>query len=76
MAIHPYPAHLVTRAQLPDGTDVLVRPIRPEDAEMLQEFVRQLSPETKYFRYMQNIKELTATCSSASRRWTTTASSH
>jgi acetyltransferase len=60
MAIHPYPAQLVTRAQLPDGTDVLVRPIRPEDAEMLQEFVRQLSPETKYFRYMQNIKELTA----------------
>ncbi len=59
MAIHPYPAHLVTRTQLADGTDMLIRPIRPEDAEMLQEFVRQLSPETKYFRYMQNLKELT-----------------
>jgi acetyltransferase len=59
MAVHPYPAQLVTRGQLPDGTDVLIRPVRPEDAELLQEFVRQLSPETKYFRYMQNIKELT-----------------
>ena len=59
MAIHPYPAHLVTRTQLADGTDMLIRPIRPEDAEMLQDFVRQLSPETKYFRYMQNLKELT-----------------
>jgi acetyltransferase len=59
MAIHPYPAHLVTRTQLADGTDMLIRPIRPEDAEMLQGFVRRLSPETKYFRYMQNLKELT-----------------
>jgi acetyltransferase len=59
MAIHPYPAALVSQTQLPDGTDILLRPIRPEDAELLQEFVRGLSPETKYFRYMQNLKELT-----------------
>lgn len=30
MAIHPYPSELESRWQLPDGTDVLVRPIRPE----------------------------------------------
>ncbi|MCB1802077.1 MAG: acetate--CoA ligase family protein, partial [Gammaproteobacteria bacterium] len=34
MAIHPYPPELETTWQLPDGTDVAVRPIRPEDAEI------------------------------------------
>jgi len=59
MAIHPYPIHLVERVQLPDGTDLIIRPIRPEDAEMEQDFVRGLSEQTKYFRFMQAIKELT-----------------
>lgn len=59
MAIHPYPANLVTRSQLPDGTDIVVRPIRPEDAEMEQDFIRELSDEAKYFRFMQALQELT-----------------
>jgi acetyltransferase len=59
MAIHPYPAHLVARSQLPDGTDIVVRPIRPEDAEMEQDFIRELSDEAKYFRFMQALQELT-----------------
>jgi acetyltransferase len=59
MAIHPYPAHLVTQWQLPDGTNVVMRPIRPEDAEIEDEFVRNLSPESKYFRFMRALHELT-----------------
>jgi acetyltransferase len=59
MAIHPYPAHLVSHFQLPDGTDVTVRPIRPEDAEIEQNFMRNLSNEAKYFRFMQSMQELT-----------------
>ena len=59
MAIHPYPSQLIERVQLPDGKDLVIRPIRPEDAEMEQEFVRGLSEQTKYFRFMQAIKELT-----------------
>jgi acetyltransferase len=59
MAIYPYPAHLVTTWQLPDGTNMTIRPIRPEDAEMEQEFVRNLSERAKYFRFMQTIDELT-----------------
>ena len=43
---------------LPDGNDLIIRPIRPEDAEMKQNFVRSLSDQTKYFRFMQAIKEL------------------
>jgi acetyltransferase len=58
MAIHPYPAHLVNQMQLPDGTDLTIRPIRPEDAQIEQEFVRALSPQTKYFRFMQSLQEL------------------
>jgi acetyltransferase len=59
MAIHPYPAHLTTRSFLPDGAELIIRPIRPEDAEIEQTFVRNLSPEAKYFRFMQTIEELT-----------------
>jgi acetyltransferase len=59
MAIHPYPAALVQRWHLPDGTPVTVRPIRPEDAAIEQAFVRGLSERTRYFRFMQAVHELT-----------------
>jgi acetyltransferase len=59
MAVYPYPSHLIEHAQLPDGTDFVIRPIRPEDAQMEQQFVRGLSQQTKYFRFMQALKELT-----------------
>ncbi|MFO7594622.1 MAG: bifunctional acetate--CoA ligase family protein/GNAT family N-acetyltransferase [Pseudomonadota bacterium] len=59
MAIHPYPHHLVNQLQLADGTNITIRPIRPEDAEIEQSFVRRLSPQSKYFRFMQTLTELT-----------------
>ncbi|MDJ0805702.1 MAG: bifunctional acetate--CoA ligase family protein/GNAT family N-acetyltransferase [Gammaproteobacteria bacterium] len=59
LAIHPYPAHLVTQIQLHDGTDIIIRPIRPEDAEIEQQFIRDLSSEAKYFRFMSSLQELT-----------------
>lgn len=58
VAIHPYPANLVRSIVLRDGTPVTVRPIMPEDAEMEQRFVRALTPETKYFRFMSALREL------------------
>ncbi|WP_045226158.1 bifunctional acetate--CoA ligase family protein/GNAT family N-acetyltransferase [Methyloterricola oryzae] len=58
MAIHPYPSHLVSSFQLFDGTDITIRPIRPEDAEMEKDFVRNLSPEARYFRFMESLQEL------------------
>lgn len=58
MAIHPYPAHLVTRYQTAEGQMVTIRPIRPEDAQREQEFVSRLSNETRYFRFMNTIREL------------------
>ncbi len=59
MAIHPYPAHLVGRYRLDDGTSLTVRPIRPEDAELEQAFVAGLSERSRYLRFMYSLKELT-----------------
>ena len=61
MAIYPYPTQLVSQWQLADGTDITIRPIRPEDAELVQAFVRGLSEESKYFRFMSSMHELTET---------------
>jgi acetyltransferase len=59
MAIHPYPSAMEHHTRLADGTELVIRPMRPEDAEMEREFVRELSPQSKYMRFMQSIKELT-----------------
>jgi acetyltransferase len=58
MAIYPYPTHLVSNWQLADGTNIQVRPIRPEDAEIERDFVNNLSEQSKYFRFMQTLQEL------------------
>ena len=59
MAIHPYPRHLVQPRQMKTGQEWLLRPIRPEDAEPLQEFVRDLSDESRYMRFVSMLRELT-----------------
>ncbi|BEV72106.1 MULTISPECIES: bifunctional acetate--CoA ligase family protein/GNAT family N-acetyltransferase [unclassified Paludibacterium] len=61
MAIMPYPTRQIRQAQLADGTPVTIRPVRPEDAEMQQAFVRNLSEESRYNRYMSSIKQLSQT---------------
>jgi acetyltransferase len=58
MAIHPYPAHLQSIWRAADGTQVIIRPIWPEDAAIEGEFVVGLSPDTKYLRFMAPLKEL------------------
>jgi acetyltransferase len=58
MAIHPYPAHLVSRQGLSDGTELTIRPIRPEDADIEQAFIRGLSQESRYFRFISALQEL------------------
>lgn len=45
-------------ATLRDGTNVTIRPIGPEDTEREQAFVRGLSPESRYFRFMTTLREL------------------
>jgi acetyltransferase len=59
LAVAPYPRHLVEHGFLPDGTSITIRPIRPEDAQSEQAFVRKLSPRARQSRFMQAIHELT-----------------
>jgi acetyltransferase len=58
LAIHPYPRELEETVTLKNGDPVLLRPIRPEDAELEREFVAALSPQTLYRRFMMPVKEL------------------
>jgi len=44
--------------RLADGARVGVRPIRPDDAAIEQEFVRALSSEARYNRFMADVGEL------------------
>ena len=58
LVITPYPAKYVVLWKLKDGTEVTLRPIRPEDEPMELEFVRGLSTETSRFRFFQIIRDL------------------
>ena len=61
LAILPYPARFEQVWPLPGGGEYSVRPIRPDDAQMLQDLVHSLSPESRYFRFVSSITELPAT---------------
>jgi acetyltransferase len=43
---------------LPDGSAATLRPIRPSDMELEQAFVRNLSPQSKFKRFMSELREL------------------
>lgn len=45
---------------LPDGTRVLVRPLRPEDAALYPEFFREVTPEDARLRFFGPMRELSA----------------
>ena len=53
-----YPAELIQQRYLFDGTQVIIRPIRAEDAGIEQDFVRGLSRESRYARFMATVNEL------------------
>jgi acetyltransferase len=53
-----YPQHLIRHLVLRDGTPIVIRPIRPDDAEREQDFVRDLSEQSRFMRFMTTINEL------------------
>lgn len=59
MAIHPYPRRLVQNMVSEKLGQWQLRPIRPEDAVLLQEFIRGLSDESRYMRFVSMLRELT-----------------
>jgi len=56
-----YPVELVQNWTLRDGTRVVIRPIRPEDRQIEQDFVRNLSDESHYFRFFNAVRDLSET---------------
>ena len=55
---HRYPTHLIDVVQLANGSRVVVRPALPQDCELQRAFVRALSDEARYFRFMTRLSEL------------------
>ncbi len=58
LAIHPYPWKWGRLADLKQGQTVQLRPIRPEDGESIKNMVRNMSAESRYFRFMHAINDL------------------
>jgi acetyltransferase len=59
LIITPYPTKYVHHWGLPDGTDVLLRPVRPEDEPLEHEMLTTLSEKTLKERFFQVIKNIT-----------------
>ena len=57
-AITPYPAELAEWFDVGDGGRLLIRPIRPEDAEAHKSLFGRLSPEDVRYRFFNVLKEL------------------
>ncbi len=58
LSILPYPARYEQVWPLPGGGEYAVRPIHPDDAQMLQDMMHKLSPESRYSRFVSSISEL------------------
>jgi acetyltransferase len=59
LAIHPYPRALARSIAVKGDAKLLLRPIRPEDAEAEKRFISRLSPRTSYLRFHAPVRELT-----------------
>ena len=51
LLLQPYPEKYVKPAKLNDGTDIILRPIKPEDEPMWLELLGSCSKESIYFRF-------------------------
>ncbi|MBK7095544.1 MAG: bifunctional acetate--CoA ligase family protein/GNAT family N-acetyltransferase [Saprospiraceae bacterium] len=59
LMIAPYPAEYTYHVKLLDDTDVLIRPIKPEDEPNEKEMFANFSKQTLYFRFFGYIKDIT-----------------
>src|ERR1041385_1115782 len=50
---------LTRHEMLPDGTRILLRPLKPEDAALYPECVAHIAPEDSRLRFFSAVKELT-----------------
>jgi acetyltransferase len=59
LAIRPYPKRLERLFVLPDGRELILRPVRPEDEPQFQELFSHLSPDDIRMRFFAPKKALT-----------------
>jgi acetyltransferase len=59
LAIRPYPQEYVRQETLRDGTNVLLRPIQPEDEPMWHDLLARCSERTIWLRFRYLFKETT-----------------
>jgi len=59
LVITPYPSRYVMNWRLKDGTEITLRPIRPEDEPLEHEMLSSLSQETLRVRFFSIIKDIT-----------------
>ena len=60
LAILPYPTRYAQTWPLPGGDNYVVRPVRPDDAQMLQSLVQGLTAESRFMRFASHFHELPA----------------
>jgi acetyltransferase len=59
MVISPYPKEYITSFTMKDGTQVTLRPIRPEDEPIESEMIKGLTERTSRLRFFQPLKDIT-----------------
>lgn len=61
LALAPYPAALGQRVRLRDGSEQILRPVRPEDEPAVIELLQSLDPETVRLRFFAHIRHFSHT---------------
>ena len=59
LSIMPFPAHLTEEFPMPSGGTYTIRPLRWSDGEHLKRLLASLSDESRYMRFLANLKEYT-----------------
>lgn len=58
LAIHPYPMQWQKTVTNKHNNTFLIRPIRPTDASSIQKLVQNMSAQSRYFRFMHAVNDL------------------
>jgi RimJ/RimL family protein N-acetyltransferase len=55
--IHRYPAELIDVVHLSEGARVVIRPVLPQDRELMSAFFHDLAPDARCNRFMHPVRE-------------------
>ncbi len=58
LVISPYPDEYEFHEKTDDGRDILIRPVKPEDAPLFKELFKELSSTSVYHRFFSAMKEI------------------